>query len=102
MSNTLEYNADLSSNLKINAIAGYDYQNFASQGVGVSASNFPTSQIPYKYYFKAADPTSRSLASGKDPSYEQQSYFGRVKLNFKDKFILARTLRADGSSKFGA
>jgi len=30
-----------------------------------------------------------------------QSFFGRVALNYKEKFLLTATMRADGSSKFG-
>ncbi|RYF48097.1 MAG: TonB-dependent receptor, partial [Cytophagaceae bacterium] len=35
------------------------------------------------------------------PSTELQSYFARVGLNYRDKYLLTATFRADGSSKFG-
>ncbi len=33
---------------------------------------------------------------------ELQSFFGRVNYTYKDKYLFTATLRADGSSKFGA
>lgn len=38
---------------------------------------------------------------GKTYEDELQSFFGRVNYNFKDKYFLDATVRADGSSKFG-
>ena len=36
-----------------------------------------------------------------NPTNELQSFFGRVVLNYGDKYLLTATMRADGSSKFG-
>ena len=37
-----------------------------------------------------------------DPISELQSYFGRATVNYKEKYLLTATFRADGSSKFGS
>jgi iron complex outermembrane receptor protein len=36
-----------------------------------------------------------------DPVTELQSFFGRAILNYKERYLLTATLRADGSTKFG-
>ena len=45
--------------------------------------------------------SSRSISSYIDPISELQSFFGRTIFNYKDKYLLTATFRADGSTKFG-
>ncbi len=46
--------------------------------------------------------TNRTFGSYADPTNELQSYFVRTAFNYKDKYLLTGTFRADGSTKFGA
>ena len=46
--------------------------------------------------------TQNPFYSYANPTSELQSYFGRLNLNYKDRYLLTGTIRADGSSKFGA
>ena len=43
----------------------------------------------------------RSISSFVDPTSQLKSFFGRTIFNYKDKYLLTATFRADGSSKFG-
>lgn len=47
---------------------------------------------------KAVFLSNRTISSFIDPAAELQSYFGRAMLNYKDKYLLTATIRADGSS----
>jgi iron complex outermembrane receptor protein len=43
-----------------------------------------------------------TTSSSNDPTVDVQSYFTRVQLNYKDKYNVSASFRADGSNKFGA
>ena len=105
--NTLTFNKAISRNLHLNAVAGYEYLKFTSQGYslsgnGVQGVGFGNFGLNYTNYLQYSDPGSRSIASYIDPLSELQSFFGRTMFNYKDKYLLTATFRADGSTKFGA
>lgn len=52
-------------------------------------------------YIQFSNPSNRNISSYNDPTSEIQSLFGRVNLNWSDKYLLTATIRRDGSSKFG-
>ena len=41
------------------------------------------------------------VGSFANPTTELQSYFGRAIINYKDKYLITGTFRADGSTRFG-
>jgi len=84
-------------------LAGYEYQKFSYRGSGISAQDFTNqTNVSYTSILQNSSASSRSIYSWDDPSSELQSYFGRVVLNYNDRFLFTGTIRADGSSKFGA
>lgn len=104
---TLQYNADLTTNLRLDAIVGYEYwkTNYSTSTVGASQFNTNLDQtnriaVLYTDLFQNAK-TQYPLVKISDPDVELQSIFGRVNFNLSDKYYLTGTLRADGSSKFG-
>ncbi|HEY4147953.1 MAG TPA: SusC/RagA family TonB-linked outer membrane protein, partial [Chitinophagaceae bacterium] len=105
---TLNYRTSLSKDLTFEALAGYEYWKSDYSNSNVAATGFNTDldqttriQIPYTSIFQDAK-TQFPLVAFVDPTTELQSYFGRVNFNYRDKLYLTGTLRADGSSKFGA
>lgn len=100
--NTLNYNSDLSANLSLNALVGYEFQKFNFQGASITGQDFTSSLVSFSNILQNASQSSIRTNSFADPISELQSYFGRAILNFNDKYLLTATLRADGSSKFGA
>lgn len=100
---TLSYNGDLSSSVGISAVVGYEYQNFQSRGFGLTAQDFPLSELDFDLnnFLGATPPASSSFGSGEDPTTELQSFFGRVNVDIADNLLLTATVRADGSTKFG-
>ncbi len=102
---TLTFHRDISTNLNVTAIAGFEYMKFTSKGssVGVSGppSGFGNFGLDYTNYIQYSNSASRLASSFANPLTELQSYFGRTVLNYKSKYLLTGTFRADGSTKFG-
>ncbi|WP_142684436.1 SusC/RagA family TonB-linked outer membrane protein [Chitinophaga polysaccharea] len=99
--NTLNYTKEFSGGWNLNAMVGYEYQKFAYSGVGIGAKGFPTNAVDYTDIFQTPTQVNTNINSFRNPSSELQSFFGRVTVNAKDKYLLTATMRADGSSKFG-
>ena len=104
---TLTYNTSITSDLKLEALAGYEYWKTDYANSSLFGSQFNTnldqrSRIPILYtsFFQNADFQSQKVTYV-DPTVEIQSYFARANLNLSDKYYLTATIRADGSSKFG-
>lgn len=99
---TLNFSKQLNPNFHLNALVGYEYQKFDYSGVNVNATGFPTYAVPYTDILQAPPQANTNLSSFRNPSSALQSFFGRASVNLKDKYLLTATMRADGSSKFGA
>ena len=108
ITHTLSYRTAISSNLNLDAVAGFEYWKSNFSNNSYSATGFNTNltlankiNIPYTAMLR--DGSSQLPPSNYvDPTIELQSYFGRVGLNYSDKYYLSASIRADGSSKFGA
>ncbi len=98
---TLTYTADLTSDLNFVGLVGYEYQKFDFRGETFGGTGFSVLDRDNTYNLQDANADNRYQSSFADPISELQSYFGRVNFNYKDKYLLTATLRADGSSKFG-
>lgn len=105
---TLNYTTDLTDNLSLDALAGYEYYKTNFSRTGVTGSGFNTNldetnriSIPYTSIFQNAQ-TQTPFGAAVDPTAELQSYFARATFNMMDKYLLTATIRRDGSSKFGA
>jgi len=108
ITHTLNYHDRITKDLSIEALVGYEYFKTNFSGDGVNATGFNTNltqnnriSIPYTSIMTDAK-TQSPFFSFKNPQAELQSYFGRATLNYKDEFLFTATMRADGSSKFGA
>jgi iron complex outermembrane receptor protein len=89
----------------LNAVLGYSYQSFQYGTRGIEMTNFRTSDLDLMINnFASADLKKGTSAIGRnssDTKDELQSYFGRVNLSLKEKYLFTATLRADGSTRFG-
>ncbi|MEH0157806.1 TonB-dependent receptor [Limibacter armeniacum] len=93
---TLNYQKEF-GNHRINALAGYTYQEFMTDEFGASAGNF-TSDITGENNLESAPTETHRVYSQKE-SYKLISFLGRVNYSFMDKYVVTGTVRADGSSK---
>jgi TonB-dependent starch-binding outer membrane protein SusC len=102
LTHTLNFNKKLNPDLNLNAVIGYEYLEFDYRGTDLLARDFGGYTIPYTNFLQYSTQNTRNLGSFADPTTELQSYFARAIFNYKEKYALTATFRADGSSKFGA
>ena len=80
----------------INAMAGFEMQRSAWQGMQLSKSGFSSDDI----FVMTSDGTFDSNNAWQDAA-SKVSAFGRLNYNYDERFLVTFTLRADASSKFG-
>jgi iron complex outermembrane receptor protein len=109
LTHTLNFNKDLSDDFSLNALVGYEYWKTEYWGNSTSVYGFDynlqqTNRVGVHYYDNMDDGKKANLVTGafRDPIVEIQSYFARAVFNYKGKYSLTGTFRADGSSKFGS
>ena len=100
--NYLTYNFSKGEH-KFTALAGHSYQRIYVQGRGWSINRFPNANVEPIYNPGLGQ--ELTLANNRPTGYafinELQSFFGRINYQYKDRYMLTATVRADGSSKFG-
>lgn len=81
--------------IDFNAMLGHSYQKVYKTNANLLGKTVPSDS------FDVIDATA-TLGSygGNILEYAMESFFGRVNLSYKDRYIVTATLRADGSSKF--
>lgn len=88
----------------LTALLGHSYQKIFVQGRSSSINKFPIS--PIEPIYNPGLGQDLTLANNRPTGYalenELQSFFSRVNYQYYDKYLLTATVRADGSSKFGA
>lgn len=103
LTHTLSYNKNLTQDLYMAAVIGYEYLKFDFKGSGMTGNNFVDYPgLKYTDYMQNVPPNDRTVYSFANPIAELQSYFARATFNYRDKYLLTATFRSDGSSKFGA
>ncbi|MGA0284035.1 MAG: SusC/RagA family TonB-linked outer membrane protein [Saprospiraceae bacterium] len=100
-SHTLSYNTELTPEISMNALAGYEYQEFDFKGYAAGGFGYTVLDFDNTNALQNTSEDTRGMFSFADPISEIQSYFGRVNFNMSDKYLFTATVRADGSSKFG-
>ncbi len=92
------------TNHSFTGLVGHSYQKIFVQGRSSSINKFPISSIEPIYNPGLGQELTyvKNRPTGFAIENELQSFFGRVNYQFKDKYLLTATVRADGSSKFGA
>ncbi len=84
--------------IKTDAIAGYSYQYFYSEGLRNVGTGFLSDSFKW-YSLQAANAIESATSYAQ--SNKLVSYYGRLNMNFDDRFIFTGTVRQDGSSRFG-
>ena len=109
ITNTLNFNKKITNHLRLDAVAGFEYMDFTMKGSSLTgngytqngATGFGNYGLDYTNYIQFSSTTSRNISSFIDPVTELKSFFGRAIVNYKDRYLLTGTFRADGSTKFG-
>lgn len=98
---TLNYNKTFGSH-KIDALAGFSYQKFERSGTSFIMRGIAAQSVGIDPANNPAFSGTQAGVSGYAQVNELQSYFGRVNYGFADKYLFTASLRADGSTRFGA
>lgn len=101
VTNTLNYNKQLTSDFNLNAVVGHEFLNFDSRGNFMNGQDFTNVGLNYYDYLGFTTQNSRGIGSFASPTTELQSFFGRAIINYKDRYLITGTFRADGSTRFG-
>ncbi len=88
----------------LTALVGHSYQQFSLTGRNWSINKFPLSPIePANNPGLGQDLTLvNNRPGGFATENALQSFFGRVNYQYNNRYLLTATVRADGSTKFGA
>ena len=84
------------------AVAGFSYQHFMSDGEKISNCGFAMDNIKYYGIGEGAADKSNLSANSWRNSHALAAAFIRVNYNYNEKYLLSASLRAEGSSRFGA
>lgn len=102
---TLQFHREILPQLRLTAVAGFEYMKFTSNGSSIQVigpdSGFGQFGIDYTNYIQYSNSGTRLVSSFANPLNELQSYFGRTVFDYKKKYLLTASVRADGSTKFG-
>lgn len=112
--NTAGYDFKINDDHAFNALIGMEAVRY--QGTYLSASNWNLlsqfNDFSHAYLdnttgqaYKDEDGNvveTKSVSGKPETIYRRVSYFGRIGYNYKEKYLLNATLRADGSSKFAS
>lgn len=86
---------------KINAIAGYSFQDFATESFMGQNRNFATDLFTYNNLGAGNKLQPGDVTSSKEAN-RLISVYGRVTYSFNNKYTATATVRRDGSSRFGS
>jgi len=85
----------MAGDLGLDAMLGYSIQKDVSSSASQTGWGFPSSSFDVNSVAAEFD----NVTTGKS-SFLMQSFIGRASLNYKNRYLLTGSLRADGSSKF--
>ncbi|MEH6405937.1 MAG: TonB-dependent receptor [Leeuwenhoekiella sp.] len=100
--NLLTYNFNIATDHQFELLAGTS--SFKFKGTYLNGNNVDLifSDLEHAWLDNAlnSDGTQIGLGGGPNNENKRMSYFGRLNYNYKDKYLLNTTFRADGSSNF--
>lgn len=94
--NTLEYKKSFKGGHNLTALGGYTMQGLQSGRYGFSATQVPNEALGLDGLDQSALLSAASMSS----RWGLASFLGRVNYDYKSKYLLTASIRADGSSKF--
>ena len=95
---TLNYIKAFNEVHNFNFLLGYSFEKWKEKFLIIGGTEFPTDQFRY---LDAAAVIDEDYSETSYAEFGLESYFGRVKYNFKNKYLFSVSLRRDGSSNFG-
>jgi TonB-linked outer membrane protein, SusC/RagA family len=101
LANTLTYIFKLGEDHNFNLMAGQELNSYSTNYNYLYATGFSTDLSPDRIFANLAlGGTTKNITSNFPVANNQSSLFGRAIYNFKERYLLTATFRADGSSRF--
>jgi len=97
----LTYNLAIQKH-QVEVLGGFSYQKFNAAGTAFGMQNIAAQNAGVPPMYNPGYSGTPSSPSGYAQENELQSYFGRLNYNYDNRFLLTASLRADGSTRFGA
>jgi len=97
LNNTLSFNKTIAENQFLDILVGTSYQNSETVGTSSEGRGFPNDK--FQRISSAAQIVGGSSTG---TAYSFLSYFGRVNYKISNRYLLAASVRSDGSSRFGS
>lgn len=97
--NTLTFDKSINGNHNIQVLAGHSYRDESYEFLRAQGLDFPAEQTTAWYIDQAETIPVDGVGDGASRRYGI-SYFSRLAYNYKHKYLLYGTLRADGTSKY--
>ncbi len=97
---TFNYNANISDNQKLEAWAGYSFQEFENIFRGSAAQGFVTDAWSFDNLSGGSDFSVRPFSFATENRLI--SFLGRAVYSISDKYLLNAAVRREGSSRFGS
>ncbi|MGN6436342.1 MAG: SusC/RagA family TonB-linked outer membrane protein, partial [Agriterribacter sp.] len=91
----IEYSKKIGAH-EISLLAGHSFESFRFDTLNAYRGGFVTNQLTQ---LKAGDASSQTN-TGEATENTLDSYFGRLRYSFQDKYLLEGVIRRDGSSRF--
>ena len=100
--NTINYDFGklLPKDHSLNVLLGQEYLTTKSKNMTNTVMGLPTSFSAEEAWKLSALGTASSINNYYNPDDKLLSFFGRLNYNYKGRYLLSATVRADGSSKF--
>ncbi|HET7732917.1 MAG TPA: SusC/RagA family TonB-linked outer membrane protein, partial [Paludibacter sp.] len=100
--NTLNYDFKklLSNDHNLNLMLGHEYILTQSSILGTTVHGFPVSFTSEDAFKLTTQGVAYSIDNNLNPDDKLLSFFSRANYDYKSKYLLSATFRADGSSKF--
>lgn len=99
--NLLTYKFNVSDNHHFEAMAGTSYINYNTTSIEAANADSVFNDLEHAWIDNTTNKDGARM-SMRGSKFENilMSYFGRLNYNYREKYLLNATLRADGSSKF--
>jgi TonB-linked SusC/RagA family outer membrane protein len=94
--NTVTFNKDLNTDNHLNVLAGFTMQGTTVASYGAAANHIPNEELGTSGIDEGVPVSINSSSS----HYTLASFLGRINYDYRSKYLLTGSIRADGSSKF--
>lgn len=93
---SLDYDRTFAQNHHLSAMVLYEIIDYGDSWFSGSRVGFATNSIPYLF----AGGLNNQTADGRAGEMGRESFIGRIRYGYKEKYLFEGTLRYDGSAKF--